>query len=319
MRLANPWLLLSLLAILPLVLVYWKRRSALKFPSTGVVARLPKSGWTRYRHVPFILRCLAFAALAIALARPQAGNSNTQRTAEGLDIVMVLDTSGSMNLRDFTWGREKPTRMAVVKRVISDFIKERTNDRIGMVVFGTEAFTQAPLTLDHEVLNRFIDIITVGMAGEATAVGDGLAAAVNRLKSVEAKSKVVILLTDGGNNAGRVDPLAAAQAAATMGVKVYTIGVGSAPEGGGDPQAADVDEPTLREIAKATGGKYFLASNTEMLIKVYDTIDKLEKTKVQVESFANYEDLYTGLVVFAVACLLAELVLGLTRLRRLPL
>jgi len=319
MRLANPWLLLSILALIPLFFVYWKRRSALKFPSTGVVARLPKSGWTRYRHVPFILRCLGLGALAIALARPQAGNSNTQRTAEGLDIMMVLDTSGSMNLRDFSWGREKPTRMAVVKRVIGDFIKERTNDRIGMVVFGTEAFTQAPLTLDHEVLNRFIDIITVGMAGEATAVGDGLAAAVNRLKSVEAKSKVVILLTDGGNNAGRVDPLAAAQAAATMGVKVYTIGVGSAPKDGGAPQAADVDQPTLREIAKVTGGKYFLASTTEMLIKVYDTIDKLEKTKVQVESFANYEDLYTGVVVFAVLCLAAELILGLTRLRRLPL
>jgi len=223
-----------------------------------------------------------------------------------------------MNNRDFTWGRERPTRLEVVKKVITAFINERPDDRIGMVVFGTEAFTQAPLTLDHAVLGRFIDHIQIGMAGEATAIGDGLATAVNRLKSVEAKSKVAILLTDGGNNSGRVDPLAAAQAAASIGVKTYTIGVGSPPQPGNAGQGFDIDEKSLEEIAKTTGGKYFRATNTETLIKVYDTIDKLEKTKVKIDSFANYEDLFTSLVAIALVCLIIELLLGLSRLRRLP-
>jgi len=318
MRLADPWLLAAALILIPLWLIYQHRRLALRFPSLGVIRGVPPSRWARLRHVPFALRCLAVAALAIALARPQSGNSNTQRTAEGLDIVIILDTSGSMNNRDFTWGRERPTRLEVVKKVITAFINERPDDRIGMVVFGTEAFTQAPLTLDHAVLGRFIDHIQIGMAGEATAIGDGLATAVNRLKSVEAKSKVAILLTDGGNNSGRVDPLAAAQAAASIGVKTYTIGVGSPPQPGNAGQGFDIDEKSLEEIAKTTGGKYFRATNTETLIKVYDTIDKLEKTKVKIDSFANYEDLFTSLVAIALVCLIIELLLGLSRLRRLP-
>ena len=318
MRLADPWCLALLPALALLVWQYRRRRAAVRFPSLGIL-RAPANGrLSMLHHLPFVLRCLAVFLLIIAMARPQSGETHTERIAEGLDIVLILDTSRSMESRDFTWGDERPSRLAVVKRVVSDFIAARPADRIGIVVFGSEAFTQAPLTLDHQVLYRFIEHIQIGMAGDATAIGDGLITAINRLKPVQAKSKVAVLLTDGGNNSGRTDPMAAAQAAATMGVKVYTIGVGADPPPGQPQEAQDLDEKVLKDIAAATSGRYFRAADTATLVNVYQTIDQLEKAKVKVDSYANYAEEFAVFVALALGCLAIELLFGLTRLRRLP-
>ncbi len=318
MRLAEPWFLLLLPVVALLYGLYRRRRLAVRFPSLRVLMAPTSGRLARLRHLPFILRCVATAAVIIALARPQSGETHSERTAEGLDIVLILDTSRSMESRDYVWGNERPNRLVVVKRVINDFIAARPSDRIGIVVFGSEAFTQAPLTLDHQVLYRFIEHIQIGMAGDATAIGDGLITAINRLKPVQAKSKVAILLTDGGNNSGRTDPMAAAQVAATMGVKVYTIGVGANPPPGQAQGDFDLDEKALKDIAAATKGRYFRAADTSTLVNVYQTIDQLEKVKVTVDSYALYEEEFAAFVAVALACLALEVLLGLTRLRRLP-
>ncbi len=324
MRWADPWLLL-LLGLLPLLWWWYRRRSvSLRFASLGVMRLVHRSKWRGLRHATFALRSLAILLVVLAIARPEKGNSRTERQTEGLDIVLIVDTSRSMEAQDFEWKGERPTRLDVVKAVIADFIRERPSDRIGMVVFGTEAFTQAPLTLDHEVLLRFLKSVQIGMAGDATAIGDGIGTAVHRLKDIEAKSKVAILLTDGGNTAGRLDPVAAAQAAKAMNVKIYTIGVGTNGEvpmmvrGRMTVQRADVDDELLKKVAAETGGQYFLAQDTETLVKVYDTIDKLEKTKINVQTFASYEDRYMGFVLAAILALVAEMAVGMTRFRRVP-
>lgn len=326
MRLSEPWLLASLLLLAPILWLYLKKgkRPALPFPSLAILRGVQGAASTRLRHVPILLRCATLLLLALALARPQATHSRTQKTTEGLDIVLVIDTSRSMEARDFVISGERPTRLTVIKKVISEFMANRADDRLGMVVFGSEAFTQAPLTLDHAVLQRFLDRVQIGMAGDATAIGDGLATAVSRLKDVEAKSKVVILLTDGSNTSGRVDPLAAGQAAKTLGVKVYTVGVGSdglvpvVVDGRVQSQKADIDEELLRKISSETGGQYFRATDTETLVKIYDTIDQLEKTQIRVDSFEKREERYFGLVASALLLAVFELGFALTRFRSLP-
>lgn len=320
MHLARPEALFLLLFLVPLVLNYRRRPPSLGFPSLTLARAVRRSRWSALRHLLFALRCLALVLIVVGLARPQANAGPGTRSSEGLDIVLVLDTSGSMQTHDYLWQGSAASRIQVVKSVISDFVRQRPDDRVGMVVFGTEAFTQAPLTLDHEVLLRFIDRIKVGMAGEATAMGDGMATAVNRLQKVTAPSKVAILLTDGGSNAGRVDPLAAAQAAATMGVKIYTIGVGaaSAPGAKGPGSESDLDEEVLQKIAAATKAQYFRAADTETLIQVYETIDKLEKSKIKVETFDRHEERYHPWIAAAGLLLLMEMLVSLTRLRRIP-
>lgn len=324
MHLANPaWLLLGIW-IVPIVFNYRRRKTAAGFPSLMIVEKAALRHRAPWRHLGIICRCFALLLLAVALARPQANKGHGPRTSEGLDIVLVIDTSRSMEARDYVLNGQQPTRLEVVKHVIGDFISTRASDRIGMVVFGTEAFTQAPLTLDHGVLDRFLERIEVGMAGDATAIGDGLATAVNRLRPVEAKSKVAILLTDGGNTAGRVDPLAAAEAARTMGVKVYTIGVGSEGEdakvgsSGGGGQRVDIDEDLLSKIAIDTGGRYFRAADTETLVNVYKTIDTLEKTPSTVTDYAGKEELFHPFAAVAGFFLAAELLLSASRFRRIP-
>ena len=324
MRLVDPWFLV-LLALLPLLWWWYRRRSvSLRFASLGVMRQVVRSRWRGFRHLTFAFRAAAVFFVVLGLTRPEVGNSKSERQSEGLDIVLVIDTSRSMEAQDFVWRGERPTRLSVVKQVIADFIKERPSDRIGMVVFGTEAFTQAPLTLDHDVLLRFLNRVQVGMAGDATAIGDGIGTAVHRLKDVESKSKVVILLTDGGNTAGRLDPLAAAQAAKALGVKIYAIGVGSEGEvpvvvnGQVQVQKVDIDEELLKQMAKTTDAQYFRATDTETLISVYDTIDKLEKTKVKIQTFASYEDRYQPFVLAALLCVLAEFLVGVSRFRRIP-
>jgi Ca-activated chloride channel family protein len=324
--LVDPLWLCAGLAVLPLLWLYRRRRSAVGFPTLEPLGEDGANKITRgrlvwLRHGGIVLRSLVLLVLAVALARPIGGDGDKRREAEGLDIVLVLDTSGSMEARDFFLQGGRPTRLDVVKAVIGAFIEGRPSDRIGMVVFGTEAFTQAPLTLDHGILRQFLERIRIGMAGKDTAIGDGLATAVKRLKDVEAKSKVVILLTDGGNTAGRIEPLAAAEAARDKQVRVYTIGVGSKGEeeiSGQGVRRLDIDEDVLKEIAKTTGGAYFRAHDTETLVRVYETIDKLEKTRLRLPSWTDYDDRYQAWVAAALAFLLVESLFGLTRFRRIP-
>ena len=275
-----------------------------------------------------MLRCLAVTLFVVALARPQSGTKASEVLTEGIDIILCLDTSGSMQALDFKWRNERQNRLQVVKRVVSDFIRGRKNDRIGMVVFGEEAFTQCPLTLDYGVLLNFLDQVEIGIAGDSTAIGSALGTCVNRLKELKSKSKVVILLTDGRNNAGRVSPETAAEIAKTFHIKTYTIGVGTEGE---VPflvdtifgkkyvyQRVDLDEDTLKGIARITGGKYFKATNTRALEEIYKQIDTLEKTKVEVKEYMEYQELFVWFLFPGLACILLEVILGNTRFRKIP-
>lgn len=325
MLLASPWLL-ALLVFLPALafLALRRRKGVLPVPSAQAFLGMPRARWRFLRHGGLTARLLALAFLAFALARPVQDDGKTPRSSEGLDIVLILDTSKSMEAQDFLLGGARPTRLTVVKKVVSEFIAQRPSDRIGLVVFGTEAFTQAPITLDHQLLLRFLDRIEIGMAGDATAIGDGLATAVTRLKDLDVKSRVAILLTDGGNTAGRVDPLAAAEAARTLGVKVYTIGVGQQGEipvdmgGRVTARKSDVDFELLQKIATATDGRSYLASDTEALRQVYETIGALEKTKLQVETFELREERFAGFAWAALALLGLELLFALSRFWPVP-
>ncbi len=325
----SPWWFLAL-PFLAIVLFWWeckKRQQALKFPVNNawrVASSSPKKwlGW-----VPFILRALALTFIVLALARPLAGRAEGQRTSEGLDIMLVVDTSGSMQAMDFEINGERQDRLTVVKSVLRDFIGKRANDRMGMVVFGSEAFTQAPLTLDHNILLQVMDQMVIGMAGKATAIGDAIAVASKRLKDLPAKSKVMILLTDGANTHGRVEPMTAASAAAALGIKIYTIGVGSHDEVPFPVQGffgttlqyqkLDLDEKLLEDIAARTGAQSFLASDTATLQKIYNTIDRLEKTKVEVKDYRRFEERAEVFILWALVFLTLELLWRLTRWQRL--
>jgi Ca-activated chloride channel family protein len=261
-----------------------------------------------------VLRVLALCFILIAMARPQIGKQTRDRSADGVDIMLVVDTSGSMKARDFVIDGNRPTRLEVIKRVIGEFIEARPDDRIGLVVFGTEAFTQAPLTLDHQVLLQFLDQIEIGVAGEATAIGDGLGTAVARLKDEKSDarkgSRVVVLLTDGSSNAGRMDPLAATAAAKALEVRVHTIGVGSKGEvpiisnGREMYIRADIDEKLLSDIATQTGGIYRRVTDTDGLREVYGEIDQLEKKKIKANKYNSGND------IFYLPLFLAILLLG---------
>ncbi|MEY4630346.1 MAG: hypothetical protein RIQ81_466 [Pseudomonadota bacterium] len=276
------------------------------------------------------VRCFALVLAIIALARPQAGPRGRSRNVDGLDIQLVIDTSGSMKAQDFVLEGQRPTRLEVVKAVIDKFIAARTDDRIGLVVFGTEAFTQAPLTLDHQLLEQFLKHIQISMAGDATAIGDGLATAVKRLSgdggqtSTSRQGKIVILLTDGANNAGRIDPLSAAEAAKALNIKVYTIGVGSRGKvpiesNGRTVQAeVDIDETLLEKIAVMTGGRFFRATDTQALIDVYAEIDRLEKTRNRAPVREVRRELYASFVWPALILLLFDILFAMSRFRLVP-
>lgn len=300
----------------------------MRFSSLDNMKKLRRSTSLFLRHVLLFLRCLAIALFVMALARPQSGTKATEVTTEGIDIMLCLDTSGSMQALDFKWENERQNRLQVVKRVVGNFIKGRTNDRIGMVVFGEEAFTQCPLTLDYGVLLSFLDQVEIGMAGDSTAIGSALGTCVKRLKDLESKSKVVILLTDGRNNAGSLSPETAAEIAGTFSIKTYTVGVGTEGE---VPflvdtifgkryvyQRVDLDEDTLKELAKITGGTYFKATDTKALEEIYNQIDQLEKTKVEVKEYMEYDELFRWFLMAGLACILLEIILANTRFRKIP-
>jgi len=332
---AQPIFLLLLPVVLFLVWAHVRRRKklAIKYPIVDDLVKVKKSNVVTLSQIigylPTTLRVLTVACLVLVMARPQSGRGERKQQTEGLDIMLAVNTSGSMRALDFSLNNETTDRLEAVKYVIKKFVSERPDDRIGLVVFGEEAFTHAPLTLDHMVLNTFIDQIKIGMAGDSTALGDALATAVNRVKDIDAKSKIVILLTDGSQTSGSIDVKLAAKAAASVGVKVYTIGVGKegkVPYLVQDPwgrqrtvyQESDLDEDTLKEVAEITHAKFFRAYDTDSLERIYKTIDNLEKTKLAVPEFHSFNDEFGWLIILALLFLGSELLIGITRFRSLP-
>jgi Ca-activated chloride channel family protein len=329
-RFKDPWFLL--LAPIIFVVIYYyvksKNKSRIKFSSIDLLKRLEPSRSIKMRHSLIFLQSFALLSLILAFARPQYGSKIVEYMTEGIDIILCLDTSGSMMAEDFKLKGKRRTRLQVVKSVVHDFIKKRENDRIGMVVFGEDAFTQCPLTMDYDVISSFLDSVLMGMAGQQTAIGNAIAMSTKRLKDVPAKSKVIILLTDGVSNAGHISPEIATEVAKTMGVKIYTIGVGSdgiVPfrVGGGFSnsyvkRSVELDEETLKTIAKETGGMYFNAKDTEGLIKVYETIDELEKTEVKVKEYEEYNELFPGFLILGLILLFTEVALKNTRFLKIP-
>ncbi len=331
MRFEDPWMLLLLLAVPLMLLYHWRYRSAasIRFSCTGVFKQLKTPRAVFFSKGLICLRCAAALLLIIALARPQSGIKSTEIITQGIDILLCLDTSGSMRALDFKDDDGKrTTRLEVVKKVVGRFIDGRKNDRTGMVVFGQEAFTQCPLTLDYGVILSLLDSVKIGMAGDSTALGSAIAICVKRLKDLESKSKVIILLTDGRSNSGDISPLTAASIAKTYKIKIYTIGVGTE---GKAPfltdsffgkqyvyQKVDLDEGTLKKIASETGGKYFRATNTEALKDIYSKIDEMEKTKVKIKEYVEYSELFFWFLLPGLCLLLLEIILSNTRLRKIP-
>jgi len=332
MTFAHPWLLLLLL-LLPLAAWLKGRRGsspAFVYSSVKLVAGLAGARRSRAGNFLAALRWLAVALLIVALAQPRFAKSTTEVKARGVDIVVAFDMSGSMISEDFVVKGERVNRFNMARSVLKKFIDQRPNDRIGLVLFASQAFIGTPLTLDHDFLQENLDRLEIGAIEQnSTAIGDGLGTAINRLRDLKAKSKIVILMTDGQNNSGKLDPLLAAEAAAAMKVKVYTVGIGeqgTAPmpvfmngqKVGYQNVPVDVDETTLQKIAAKTGGKYYRADNAEKFQQIYAEIDKLEKTDATVKKYTQFDELFPWFVAGGLALLLLELGLGQTILRRLP-
>ena len=326
----NPSCLFLLLLLLPAIAYYiWKQKNAqasLQISTTQQFSRLPRS-WKEYlRHINFVFLLASFALIIIVLARPQSSDSWSRTDTEGIDIVLSLDVSNSMQTSDF-----KPNRLEASKDVAMQFVAGRPNDNMGMVIFGKESFTLCPMTSDHAVLSNMIKSVDFDLIdGSQTAIGDGLVTAVNRIRNGQAKSKVIILLTDGSNNSGDVAPRDAASVAKAMNVRVYTIGVGSKGEieqvVGYDPFGrpvtqkvkADIDEDVLQAMAQMTGGRYFRATNKSKLADIFDEIDQMEKTKMNIREFSRKEEEYLPFVLAALAFLLLHIIIKNTILRNIP-
>lgn len=331
-HLAHPWFLLLLLALPVLAWLKGRRASqqaAFLYSSTQLVRNVANLKPSSAGRVLAALRWLALAAFIIALARPQFVQSETKIKASGIDIVVALDLSGSMESEDFKVAGRQVNRLVVAKDVLHKFIDKRSGDRIGLVAFAGRAYVAAPMTLDHEFLLQNLGRLDLHTIEDGTAIGSALAASVNRLRDLQSKSKIVILMTDGQNNAGKVPPLTAAEAAQSLGVKVYTIGVGTrgmAPFPvrqfgqllGYRNVAVDIDEDTLKSIAQKTGGQYFRADSTDTLQKIYDEIDRLEKSEVEVKKYVNVKELFPWVLVPGIFLLLLGVVLDQTVWRRLP-
>ncbi len=324
---ANPGFLWALLLLPGLVYWYIRRHprasSEIRFSTLGAFASVKPTLKERLRHLPFALRTLAIGLLIVAIARPQTVSQGENIYAEGIDIVLMLDISTSMLAEDF-----QPNRVGAAKEVAQRFIDGRTNDRIGLVVFAGQSFTQCPMTLDYRVLKTLIRHVQPGMVEDGTAIGMAIAQGVNRLKDSKAKSKIMILLTDGVNNRGEIDPLTAAQIAATFGIRIYTVGVGTEGEAPYPVQTpfgiryqnipVDVDEVTLQKIAGITDGQYFRAKNNRTLRDIYQDIDKLEKSRIEVKSYRSYTELFYEWAGAGMLLILLEVGLTGTVLRKQP-
>lgn len=322
---AYPFVLLLLFAI-PFILWYLRKkgegRAAIQYSKAGDAAKF-KDVRSRLSNLPKYLDLTALTLLIIALARPQTELSEESVYAEGIDICVVLDVSGSMLAKDF-----EPNRLEAAKVITKEFITGRENDRIGLVIFAKEAFTQCPLTVDHNAVVSLLDEIQSGFLEDGTAIGNALASGVNRLKDSESKSKVIILLTDGVNNAGEIDPNSAAEIAGQFGVRVYTVGVGTMGEAPYDIPGplgmqrqmvpVEIDEPLLQKIATGTGGKYFRATDNQKLESIYQEIDRLERTRIEVSSFKRKSEKFIFFASAGLILLLLSRLLGYTWLRRLP-
>ncbi len=325
---ANPTYLYLLLLLVPLIGWYiyklHKSQASLQVSSSEAFQLPGTSSWKVYmRHLPFVLRMLVIALLIVVLARPQSTNSWQNSSTEGIDIVMAMDISTSMLAEDL-----KPNRLEAAKDVAASFINGRQNDNIGLVVFAAESFTQCPLTIDHGVLLNLFKDIQPGIIQDGTAIGLGLANAVSRIKDSQAKSKVIILLTDGVNNTGEIAPVTAAEIAKTFGIRVYTIGVGTQGEAPYPIPTAfgvqyqnvpvEIDEQVLKQIASTTGGQYFRATDNSSLKEIYSEIDQLEKTKISVQEFSKKQEEYKNWALLVFALLLIEVLLRNTVLRNIP-
>ena len=328
MHFASPYYLWLLSALVPMIAYYvWRTLqggASIQISSVEGVVRAPKTVRYWLRHLPFVLRLAALALLIVALARPQDVERLSRTNTEGIDIMLAIDVSGSMLARDF-----RPDRITAAKEVAGRFIADRYGDRLGLVVFAGEAFTQSPLTTDQSTLQTMLSRIRSGIIEDGTAIGNGLATAINRLRESDAKSKVIILLTDGVNNRGEIAPLMAADIAADMGIKVYTIGVGTrgkAPYPVVDmfgnmsfqPMDVEIDEKTLEGIAERTGGRYFRATDNDKLQSIYDEINQLEKSKVEVTDYTVYHERFLALLLAALGVLLLEFVFSNIILKRIP-
>lgn len=326
MTFAHPYFFLLLLLVpLAIGLYLWREKRPATFTLSTIGAfRGRKVSWrTRLCWLPFALALLAFISGVVALARPQSSNAYSTESTEGINIVLALDISGSMLAKDL-----QPNRFEAAKSVAGEFVSSRPYDNIGLVVFAGESYTQCPLTTDHAVLLNMINSVEMGLVNDGTAIGSGLATAVNRLKEIKEGSKVVILLTDGTNNAGTIAPVTAAEIAASFGIRVYTIAVGTMGEALFPIQTylgveyvkmpVEIDEASLKQIASATGGLYFRATDNNSLHKIYEEIDQLEKVKMKVESFTQKEELFPPYLWAALILLFAALLLRSTLFRRMP-
>jgi Ca-activated chloride channel family protein len=324
---ANPSVLLLLLLVPVLIFWYLRRNKAvttdLRFSTVRAFTHVKPTFRERTRHLPFILRMVAVALLIVALARPQSRSQGENIYSEGIDIAMLLDISGSMLAEDF-----QPNRIQAAKEVAQSFVDGRKNDRIGLVIFSGQSFTQCPMTLDYRVLKNLLRQVKPGMVEDGTAIGMAIAQGVNRLKDSKAKSKVMILLTDGVNNRGEIDPITAAQISQTFGIRIYTIGVGTVGEAPYPVPTSlgvryqmipvDVDEKALQKIADLTGGKFFRATNNQALRQIYNEIDKLEKTRIEVKSYRSVSELFYGWAGFSLLFGTLGVALGNTYWRKIP-
>ena len=327
-RFEDPWLLLILLSLPILILRERTIASVINYSSLASLKAVSRQHSKVKAMVPIILKFLAITLFIIAFARPQEGLKRTEILSQGVDIVLAIDTSGSMQALDFKKNETQITRLSVVKDVVAEFVKNREMDRIGMVVFGANAFTQCPLTLDQNILLSFLDKLKIGMAGDATAIGSAIGISARRLKDLKSKSKVIILLTDGRNNSGAISPLQAAEIAKSLGIKVYTIGVGKR---GKAPflvdsifgkrliyQNVDIDEEVLNKISKMTDAKYFRATDLKSLKDIYKQIDLLEKSEVKSIDHSEHKELFHYFLIPGLILLLTEIVFSNSFLRRLP-
>jgi len=320
------------LSLLPLVMLWRGRRgpiAAVQYSDVGLARAVARRTRSRIGNWVWLFAVFAGVLMIVGLARPQRGHSRTEVTANGIDIVLGLDVSGSMQALDFLIDNQRVNRIEVVKSVVGKFIDERPNDRIGLIAFAGAPYLVSPITLDHDWLQQNLERVAIGGVDDGTAIGSAIAAAVNRLRTTPAKSKVVILLTDGMNNTGKISPLAAAEAARALGVKVYTIGVGvrgKAPVPVRDEAGhmrlvmaeVDVDEKTLQSVADQTGGKFYRATDTDSLKNIYEQINRLETSAQTVQKFEHYDELYPWALIPALAILGFSFLLQHTRYRRLP-
>ena len=327
----DPWVL-SLIILIPIMVLIARRRrseSSFVFSSEELIRELKPTLRQRLSRLPLYLRAVAIALLLIALARPQSVLEGSKTVSEGVDIVLTLDTSTSMLAEDFKIGARRINRFDVVKEVVKEFIRKRKDDRVGMVAFAARAYTVCPLTTNYSWLNENLDRVKVGMIEDSTAIGSALATSINRLKTSKTKSKIVILLTDGVNNAGTISPMVAAEAAKALKIKVYTIGVGTkglSPYPFKDMYGRtvyqnipiEIDEDVLKKIADVTGGKYYLASDTETLRKIYDDISRLEKSAIEHFGYREYSELFLYFLIPGLILLGLEILLSNTLFLKVP-